>query len=192
MNCPVCERSLAPTLSICPSCGAMMNDTVREELRTKISIGTASRIEPKPAHTSERGTMTPRPAMIAPQPVKRQETADLVTFKTSPTLVGFQNKNAALPDWRIQLQNAVQQRKGGRVDAVASSPNNGTQFPTNGGAALKVEIVQRVEAEPAPEISDPRVANAMRRIAESRETFLEPQPAPKKSIAPKPVKRKFS
>ena len=188
MNCPVCERSLAPTLSICPSCGAMMNDTVREELRTKISIGTASRIESKPLQMYARGIMTPRPAMSAPQSVKRPETADLVAPKTSPTLVGFQNKNAALPDWRIQLQNAVQQRKGGRGDVVASSAaNNGTQFPTNGGAALKVEIVQRVEAEPVPEISDPRVANAMRRIAESRETFLEPEPTRKKSIAPKSV-----
>ncbi|MEO6654681.1 MAG: RDD family protein [Pyrinomonadaceae bacterium] len=165
-----------------------MNDTVREELRTKISIGRASRIEPKATQKSERGIMTARPALIVPQSVKRQETADLGTFRTSPTLVGFQNKNSALPDWRIQLQNAVQQRKVGRVDAVApSAPNSGTQFPTNGGAAIKVEIVQRVEAESMPEPSDPRVANAMRRIAESREAFLEPEPAPKKSIAPKPV-----
>ncbi|MEO6051487.1 MAG: RDD family protein [Pyrinomonadaceae bacterium] len=166
----------------------MMNDTVREELRTKISIGTASRIESKPVQMSGRGIMTSRPAMIAPQLVKRQETADLVASKTSPTLIGFQNKNAALPDWRIQLQNAVQQRKGGREDAVlSSSANNGTQFAANGGAPLKVEIVQRVEAEPIPEIADRRVANAMRRIAESSETFLESEVPPKKSIAPKPI-----
>ena len=36
MNCPVCKRELAPTLSICLTCGAMMHDTVREELETKI------------------------------------------------------------------------------------------------------------------------------------------------------------
>ncbi|HEX6127300.1 MAG TPA: hypothetical protein VFZ23_18155, partial [Pyrinomonadaceae bacterium] len=37
MMCPVCKRDLAPTLSICLTCGAMINDTVREELETKIS-----------------------------------------------------------------------------------------------------------------------------------------------------------
>src|SRR6187399_1298596 len=37
MMCPVCKRDLAPTLSICMTCGAMVNDTVREELETKIS-----------------------------------------------------------------------------------------------------------------------------------------------------------
>ena len=37
MNCPVCNRNLAPTLSICPSCGTMIKDSVREELVGKIS-----------------------------------------------------------------------------------------------------------------------------------------------------------
>ncbi|MFL6466729.1 MAG: RDD family protein [Pyrinomonadaceae bacterium] len=36
MNCPVCKRELAPTLSICLTCGAMMHDTVREEMETKV------------------------------------------------------------------------------------------------------------------------------------------------------------
>ena len=52
MNCPVCTRDLASTLSICPSCGAMMNDSVREELEAKITSGrlrpTPTSIEPKP------------------------------------------------------------------------------------------------------------------------------------------------
>ncbi len=42
MICPVCKRDLAPTLSICLQCGAMINDTVREELETKISKGEAA------------------------------------------------------------------------------------------------------------------------------------------------------
>ena len=44
MNCPVCKRELAPTLSICLTCGAMMNDTVREELETKIARPTVPQI----------------------------------------------------------------------------------------------------------------------------------------------------
>src|SRR6185295_15214546 len=104
MNCPVCNRSLAPTLSICPSCGAMMNDTVREELQSKISPGSAMNYkEPTPPAIIKSNPLHARPISSAPVPQKRIETAGLNTSKTSPTLVEFQNKNAALPDWRIQL-----------------------------------------------------------------------------------------
>jgi len=195
MNCPVCDRSLAPTLSICPTCGAMMNDTVREELQTKITPGINLRIEATPDPMPGRSPLPARPS-IAPPPVmkvsppaKGVDTAGLKVSKTSPTLVEFQNKNASLPDWRIQLQNAVQQRKGGHVEAPAkTTANTGAQFPTNGGAALKAEVVQRVEPQPtAPDISDPRVASALRRIEESRKAFQGTVPGPKKFVAPKPV-----
>ena len=122
--------------------------------------------------------------MVAMPIAKRQETADLAVSKTSPTLVEFQNKNASLPDWRLQLQNAVQQRKGGQ--SVLSTKSDDRTFPTNGGAALKAEIVMP-PPEVAPNISDQRVANAMRRIDQSRQTFSEPQIAPKKPIMAKPA-----
>src|SRR4051794_7031660 len=125
MKCPVCERSLAPTLSICPTCGAMRNDTVREELQTKITSGPLPGAIPRPDAPIPR-PQQPARQQVAPPPVRqsvappvparppvRSITAGLVAPKTSPTLVDFQNKNAKLPDWRIQLQNAVQQRKGG-------------------------------------------------------------------------------
>jgi uncharacterized RDD family membrane protein YckC len=75
------------------------------------------------------------------------------------------------------------------VDAVAKAATSAdTHFPTNGGTALKAEVVQRVETESSPpQISDPRVANAMRRIEASRKAFLEPAPAPRKFAAPKPA-----
>lgn len=186
MNCPVCDRNLAPTLSICPACGAMMNDTVREELQSKITTCSAPRMEarsvPVPA---SKPFKTPPPAM--PSPVARRiETADLVAPKTSQTLVEFQTKSASLPDWRLQLQNAVQQRKGGH-SASAVSTSNAQSFPTNGGAALKAEIVPQAAPEPVANISDPRVANAMQRIANSRKAFASPEPVAKKPMPAKPV-----
>lgn len=60
--CPVCKRDLAPTLSICLTCGAMINDTVREELETKISK-TAELV------TSNSGRLAPKP-QPAEQPVR--------------------------------------------------------------------------------------------------------------------------
>ena len=164
----------------------MMNDTVREELQSKITPCAMPRIEARAEPNRMSMPLGQRLAMTAPPVAKRQETAGLVSSKTSPTLVEFQTKNASLPDWRLQLQNAVQQRKGGQNVATASHGADRT-FPTNGGAALKAEIVSR--AEPVPEVisSDPRVANAMRRITESRNAFSEPQSPPKKPLPANPA-----
>jgi uncharacterized RDD family membrane protein YckC len=180
MNCPVCDRELAPSLSICTGCGAMMNDSVREDLQTKVVPGVVGRtmtsdvrktppIAPPAAYRPE--------AMVKPQ--KRAVTGGLSSAKTSPTLVEFQSKNSALPDWRIHLQNAVQQRRGGKTAETAPERS----FPTSGGAALKAEIVHSEPAIVAERISDPRVANAMKRIDNSRATFSADS-APKK-VAPK-------
>lgn len=182
MNCPVCARSLAETLSICPSCGAMKDDSVREELQTKITQGVPLRSQPAVAASTpvvERKPLAPRPAMMASQavaPALKVQTAELVAPNTSPTLVGFQAKSTSLPEWRLQMQNAVQQRKGNSGDL-------GHTFPTNGGAALKAEPIR--VPEPIAVIADLRVANALRRIEESRKTFLEPAVEPKKPMAAK-------
>lgn len=182
MNCPVCARSLAETLSICPSCGAMKDDSVREELQTKITQGVPLRSQSAVAVSApvvESKPLAPRPAMSASQavaPAMKVQTAELVAPKTSPTLVGFQAKSPSLPEWRLQMQNAVQARKGNSGDL-------GRTFPTNGGAALKAEPIRT--PEPVAEIADSRVANAMRRIEESRKTFLEPAVESKKPMAAK-------
>jgi uncharacterized RDD family membrane protein YckC len=192
MNCPVCARDLASTLSICPSCGAMMNDKVREELEAKLTSGrlrpTAPSIESKPLVMKFDNELPPikkepvvRESAIpvsAPPHVKRRVvTADLTPPKTSPTLVGFQSQKAALPDWRLQIQNAVQQRVGGSTAAVT----------TAAASTIKPQPVQA--AAPAVEISegrDPRVAAAMQRVAESRKAFL-PKSAAERMAAIKPV-----
>ena len=51
MHCPVCNRENTNTLSICPSCGAMVFDSVREELRDKITP--LSKPIPKPSDSEE-------------------------------------------------------------------------------------------------------------------------------------------
>jgi len=137
---------------------------------------------------------TSQAVAVAPQPVRRVETADLVAPKTSPTLVGFQSKNATLPDWRIQLQNAVQQRKGGQVETAANVevPAN-VEVAANPAPVLKAQVVKRAEPNTVEsKISDPRVANALRRINESRNTFLETEKKaisrPPMPVAPKPYK----
>jgi uncharacterized RDD family membrane protein YckC len=108
--------------------------------------------------------------VAAPPRRLKYDTAELVTPKTSPTLVGFQPKNPVMPDWRLQLQNAVRGRNSGApADAVAGeSVSYQKQLVTNGANALKAEYVEA----PKPVVKDPRVANALKRINESRQAFL--------------------
>lgn len=162
-----------------------MNDTVREELQTKVMPGISPRIlekAPLPAKNAIKAPCAQSPGITA-LPVRRAQTAGLAVSKTSPTFVEFQNKNASLPDWRLQLQNAVQQRKG-LQNSTADAVQPNASFPTNGGAALKAEIVPRVELERRAKLpDDPRVANAMRRIEQSRAAFRAPETAPRKPLS---------
>lgn len=187
----------------------MINDTVREELETKISRPGASSVSnsgglaPKPvvsgglsgSNAATSGSLpamaqskpkprietsrieTPKieaPKPMAPQPkpiARRFDTADLRAKKTSPTLVEFQTKKATVPEWRLQLQNSVRQKVGtNRRENAAADTNEMRQVKpqsTNGANALKVEYV---EDEPSKH-QNPRVANALKRIEESRRSF---------------------
>jgi uncharacterized RDD family membrane protein YckC len=194
MNCPVCDRSLAPTLSICPTCGAMMNDTVREELQTKIMPSAAVRTLPTQTEEREVQRSVEQPSAVPQSKAEAQpksevqpktlpkrpvETAGLSAPKTSPTLVEFQNKRTTVPDWRLQLQNAVQQRRG----AASASTDRAPVLKT---AAAPVAVPEPAVLETAVSgmaAADPRVANAMRRIAESRKAFAGPE-----AVAPRPAK----
>lgn len=179
MNCPVCDRILAPTLSICPSCGAMMNDTVREELQTKITTGAIQK--PSPSESSEPSIpLAEKPVIKAAPPIRRAETVELTTAKTSPTLIEFQNKTNVVPEWRLQMQNAVQQRIGATATVAKMAPEK-DDFQLNGAAALKVQSAKSMKQTAASNISDPRVASALKRINDSRKTYLPPAKAWKKS-----------
>lgn len=176
MKCPVCDRSLAPTLSICPSCGAMMRDTVREELQSKVMPAIALRAGAKPLPVREPVKLAPPQAVTLPPVMRKTQTASLAVSKTSPTLVEFQTKTASLPEWRLQLQNAVQQRRGASA--------NGDAAAATVSALLRAEIVERKAPAAMSEVSDPRVAAAMRRIEASRKAFRAP--APQKAAPPRP------
>ncbi|HUR99554.1 MAG TPA: RDD family protein [Pyrinomonadaceae bacterium] len=205
----------------------MINDTVREELATKISRNpepalsnsgglmpkaqrteNAPRLEqqPRPDHAQRlQPTARTEPPVKVEPPVKfeappqmpvpakpaapsakpiaaRFETNDLHAKKTSPTLVEFQTKKATVPEWRLQLQNSVRQkvgtnrREGGTPDGNQVPQN--TPRSTNGSNALKVEYV---EDEQPSSHQNPRVANALKRIEESRRAFSN-QPVPEQSL----------
>lgn len=159
----------------------MMKDSVREELKDKISpvkklnqpeIGGNNTVPNKPNHN-----IVPKPQMPVTKPqipiLVKTNTTEITPKTTSPTLVEFQNKNAALPEWRLQLQNAVRKRR--EITQSAFSTENSSAIsmqrvlPTNGSAALKAEFIE----ETAPILNEEsKIAGALRRIEESRKKFL--------------------
>ena len=167
MNCPSCNRILASTLSVCPSCGTMIHDSVREELALKIS----------PIVKTEQPKLIETPvAPIPPSPVvsKNPETSPIMNKATSQTLIEFQNKNATLPDWRLQLQNSVRKRLDNHKNddsstpVIEAAPRRATLI-TNGATALKSEPIEQTQPAYA---SNPHLAKALKRIEESRQKYL--------------------
>jgi uncharacterized RDD family membrane protein YckC len=168
----------------------MMNDSVREELQLNISAPSipvnaerkafpvnSDRLEPSAARAA--AAVLPKPSPV------RTVTAELPVKNTNPTLVGFQNQNAAMPDWRLQLQNAVRQRAGGAAETGGESACAvyQKQLVTNGANALKPEYV--AETDPSGH-DNPKVAAALKRIEQSRQRFSPQQatrPAPQRAAA---------
>jgi uncharacterized RDD family membrane protein YckC len=93
--------------------------------------------------------------------------------------VEFNHKNKSIPEWRLQLQNAVQQRKGVQILSDEKQPLAAADTVRHRSAVATV-------TESPESIADPRVANAMRRITESRNTFMDPAPAPKRNPGIRP------
>ena len=151
-----------------------MNDTVREDLESKIApAGDFGSVDVR-----QDVPVPLRAAAVETAPAERLvavkiNTSDLAIKHTSPTLVEFQTKNATLPDWRLQLQNSVRQRNSGanreQPSADAVSVGYRKQLVTSGANALKPEYVE--EAKPTVH-QNLTVANALKRIEDSRRAFL--------------------
>lgn len=154
----------------------MVNDSVREELASSITpIAVPSKTRTFAPAITQADDATAAPDTM-PEPTltpKRVETADLTPKKTSPTLAEFKNKNTVIPDWRIQLQNTVRQRTGRNATEPVSTNAVSSAAPTaRGAAALKLQ------QEPEPEKpADLKVANALKRIEQSRRTYLPTEKA---------------
>lgn len=206
MKCAVCQRELAPNLSMCVRCGAMRNDSVREEIESTITpLATPVRFHfvedradpvPIPATAASAAVLKhpvseTKPADVpeVKPAVRRSHTADLGVKKTSPTLAEFKNPNQSMPDWRLQLQNSVRQRAGRaetQTATVGATP--GTRHAGRTAAALKVQYAE----EPVPEnLAEQKVANALKRIEQSRRTYLPTEKAREGIRVAKAASRNF-
>ena len=158
----------------------MVHDTVREELETKIGRGSGplvTRAVPPsgpldaldlPPLPAEAFSPAPAAAAAAPAPAPKSPTMNLPPKKTSPTLVDFQPRSATLPDWRLQLQNAVRQRANGSVKETAEAPAVAVPPPPPAKEPKSRTAELRDLAAKHP---NETVSNALRRIEASRRAF---------------------
>lgn len=172
----------------------MMNDSVREELLSKVSISKPLKLEitEMKENLKSSGKLN-LPSNIIKEEINPQKTITVTDCKsneekndtgsiaskpTSPTLVEFHSKNSAVPEWRVQLQNAVRQRHDREnpetpnaavtVAAAAVAPRK-TKLATRGATALKAETLS--EKKPSRE-KNPTLSSALERIEKSRQKFL--------------------
>ncbi len=199
MNCPVCDRKNAVPLSVCPTCGTMINDTERIELAKKVSVVKDYKREVnKTKMPSEPLPPIENAASEKSNAAPPTYTSAINSKATSPTLVEFHNKNSTVPEWRLQLQNAVRQRQGGgRTEPAATIETSiktarQTRLATSGANALKAEPSVEPQTAPHATQNHPEVARALERIQQARQKFfveeeaeLQAQAAP---IAAAPAK----
>lgn len=161
----------------------MVKDSVREELALKISPLAKSvkkSFQEKPVREKAAAPVKPSPTVeaIKPAPAIQAADASLPTTEisakpTSPILVEFQNKNAVIPEWRLQLQNSVRRRNssssngGGQVENLSSTPQK--VVVTKGATALKAEPIEQTAAIVS---ANPTLENALRRIEKSRQKYF--------------------
>ena len=158
----------------------MINDSVREELIGKVS----ARLKPFTPEIKEfsdfplekKSAVAELPvapiAPTAPPEAVKTVTANITVKATNQTLVEFHTKNSAVPEWRLQLQNAVRQRQGQDSHDAAprtTEPAARHTLVTSGANALKTEIAAAPKPAPAKNAD---LARALERIKQSREHFL--------------------
>ncbi|MDQ3179135.1 MAG: RDD family protein [Acidobacteriota bacterium] len=158
----------------------MINDTVREELKPK-SLSLPKRVNfdmkgnSSVSNKLNQQVITsnqPKPADL-PKPIElKPTTTEIASKPVIPNLVEFHTKTATVPEWRLQLQNAVRQRQGcgetNKTDEPAAVRQ--TKLATSVANALKADVVVEVENI---QHENTTLNSALQRIEESRQKFLQ-------------------
>jgi uncharacterized RDD family membrane protein YckC len=171
----------------------MINDSVREELVGKISAASKSNSFEIKVNIMSNKTSNPVKSVITEKTVDASQsaTSKISAKLTSPTLVEFHSKNAAVPEWRLQLQNAVRQHQERGVQETEDKPivAGRAQLVTSGANALKIETVP--ETTPVTH-KNPSLTRALERIETSRQKFLvEEKPATVEPASPPKANKNY-
>lgn len=200
MFCQKCNNVDFIEVSVCESCGTISNKNISENfpikltpIKTKKAPNTNNR---KRGTTSMQKPSTqinlkpsPKPILTKAKPQEPKEktapTTEIHSKATSPTLVEFQHNDPQMPEWRLQLKNAVQKKYGktsdnlesGKLEKVSSvqtvTATAVTSMPTNGKNALKAEVIEEKQLN---QLDNEYLTKALNRIERSRKKYYTPEP----------------
>lgn len=197
MFCHKCNNVDFVEITVCESCGTVSEQNVKEHFPSKLTpIKTL-----KPQNNNrKRGTTSmqksstqinlkpsPKSVLTKAKPQEPQEkttaTTEIHSKATSPTLVEFQHKDPQLPEWRLQLKNAVQKKYGltsgdlesSKLETVTTvrTATAKEHLPTNGSNALKAEVIEEKQLN---KFDNEFLAKALNRIERSRKKHYIPEP----------------
>ncbi len=165
----------------------MLYDTVREELIPKVA-NVSKRLNFNLTENKMLASKMSEPVQNTTPPQKysgepKTVTTEIVNKSTSPTLVEFHSKNAAVPEWRLQLQNVIRQRQErgattGRTETQPVAPR--ATLVTSGAIALEIETI---EPPRTTRHKNPTLSSALLRIENSRRQFFEANPTATTAVA---------
>ena len=193
MACPCCKSDQLVSVSYCRECGSCYEDheviIPGEERKSEVKEKRNTNVE----RPSNRFKLNPPPSPVLMDQEIKSATDRIHSKETNRTLLEFQSKDGTLPEWRVQLQNAVRQRALGeetdsRPRGLESNGNYSEQpiEPTNtveddDDFFDNAEIIEvnRVKTEPNDLLS-----SALSRIDASREKYFieEVSDFPRQSI----------
>lgn len=181
MQCSICEKMFAATLSVCPSCGAMQTQHNQAESSLRLlsiekittsdlalEIGDSGSLQEFAAAASENDSYG-----NLEQQIKRGQTT---------TLLEFPAKKSKDQEWRDEIKNRIRQRKendlsaviNGRTTATAGSDGAGKKSLKSLSSAAESSLVINLKpklAEKQNPKSKDLVAEALKRIERSRQKF---------------------
>ena len=181
MYCPGCKKEHLISLSVCPACGVMTGDSVREELESKITVVKRPKEKPKKRREprnvqkpSKRIKLNPPPEPVLP---KREKTltSEISAKKTNRTLLEFQSKDGTAPEWRTQVKNAVHQRKIQKTGNEVEQHECEIQRVAKSIASADNEFfdaAEIIEETPENQQGSGVLANALKRINNSRDLYF--------------------
>ncbi len=137
--------------------------------------------------------LKPTPKPFSGNPNRKPSITEQISSKmTSPTLVEFRRQNAQVPEWRLQLQNAVQQRQKNDSQHAHVERPVGVDAPSFESNTVPIPKPD-VEAKGVKSnIDNKYLSNALKRIESSRNRYLVVEPeTPKSAFEDKSEKKDY-
>ncbi|MEP6925006.1 MAG: RDD family protein [Pyrinomonadaceae bacterium] len=174
MQCSICEKMFAASLSICPSCGAMQTQHTQAEssLRLlsieKISTSDLALEIDDAASPADLVSMSSENDFYG-------QTGQQIRRGQTTTLLEFPAKKSKDQEWREEIKNRIRQRQeGGSLAAIVAATNNevkkANKTAASAESSLVINLKPKLAEKQSPKSKD-LVAEALKRIERSRQQF---------------------